>query len=80
MIARAKLDDIDDVFMQEAPWKGDGGSSITADARSVIDPALVRLSKVVPTSGSKFADFVKRLLDELEASHAATAKAGKEVE
>lgn len=73
------IDDVDDIFTQGALWVGNEGSSFTASDRSAIVTALARLSKKVTTSGSEFANLVKDLLDELEASDAATAERGREV-
>lgn len=49
------VDDIDNVFAQEALWQEDGGSFFTADDRSAIVTALARLSKTVSGLGSDFA-------------------------
>lgn len=73
-------DDRDEIFTQEALWDGDGGYSFTAGDCSVIDTALARLSKAVYTLGSDFVNLVKRLVDKLDASEAATAKAKKQVD
>lgn len=56
------------------------GSFFTADNHSVIVTALAWLSKTVPSSGSHFANLVKALVDELDASPAASAETEKEVE
>lgn len=74
------MDDISNIFAQEAFWEGGGGSFFTVDHCLVIAAALTRLSKIVTTLCSEFADLIKGLVDEVMASHAATTKAGKEAE
>lgn len=73
-------DDLDDVFAHEVLWEGDGGSSFTDDDCSFITTALPRLSKRVRASRSDFANLVKHLVDELEASQAATEKTEKDAQ
>lgn len=53
---------------------------MTDDDCSVISTPLACLSKEVPTSGFEFADLARVLVDEVEASHAVTAKGKKEAE
>lgn len=52
----------------------------TAYDRAVIAPALGRLSKTVPTSGSGFADFVQGLGDDIGTSPATNTKSEKAVD
>lgn len=54
-------------------------SSFTTDDCSAIATASARLSKRASTSGLEFVNLVKDLVDELESSRAATAKAKKEI-
>lgn len=70
----------DDSFAQEMLWKMDFGSSSTADNHSVNATDLARVSNAVPNLGSRFTNLVKLSVDDVDASHAATAKAEKEVE
>lgn len=58
-------DDLDDIFVQDALWKGDGGYSFTADDSSVNATSLVRISKTVTTSSFEYTDLVQGLVDEL---------------
>lgn len=53
---------------------------LTANDRSIITTDLRRISKIVFTSVYKFANLVRVLVDQVEASHSAFAKAEKEVE
>lgn len=77
------LDDLDDIFAQEALWKsdcGDEGASFRGDDRSPIATAVAQISKLVSASGSKFADLVQDLAEKVEASRAAAVEAKKKVE
>lgn len=53
---------------------------VTADARSDIATALVRLSKTVIIMGCELSDLLNGLVDELKTSDGATAKAGRQFE
>lgn len=74
------MDDLEDVFEQKVLWKGDSGSSFTADDWSVIAVALARLSKTDPALESSFVNTEKWLVDKLETSPAATVKAERKIE
>lgn len=73
-------DDLDDTFAQKALWEGDGGSSFAADDLSVNTIAFPRRLEAVSISWSELATIIIRLVDEVEASEASTAKAKKNVE
>lgn len=74
------VDDVDDIFAQEVIWVGVALSFFTADDGAFIATALLRLSKTARTSGSDFNSPAKCVLDEVEPSRAALAKAKKEIE
>lgn len=74
------VDDLDDIFVQEALWKTGGGSFFTAGDRPVLATALVWLSNKVQISGSELVDGVHGLANDVKASHAGSSKAKKEVE
>lgn len=73
------VDDFDHFLAQEAIWEGDGASSSTGDECFVIFTAFVLPSKTVPSSGSSFANPVRGLIDELQASQSTSAKIEKEI-
>lgn len=54
------VEDLDEVFVQEALWKEDGGSSFTGDDRPVTTTALTCLSKAAPTSAPDSGKYSKR--------------------
>lgn len=58
------MNDVDDVFGQEALWEGDGGSSFTTDGCLIIDTALARLPKTFLTSRPDCAKLVEGLVEE----------------
>lgn len=62
------VDDLDYVFAQEAHWERDSRSSFTAYDCSVIATDLARILKTVQRSVSGFANLMKGLVNELEAS------------
>lgn len=74
------VDDVNDVFAQNELWEGDDGSFLTADDPFIISWPLARLSKTVPDSGSNFVNVVNGPVYELEASQAANAEVGRDVE
>lgn len=55
-------------------------SSFTADDCAVNTTALVRLSRTALASGSEFTELLQGVVDEAEASRAATAKVERDVE
>lgn len=74
------VDDFDDVFAEKLHWEGDDESLFIAGHLSVTATALAWLSYVAPTSGPYFASLVKGLVDDLEASQAATARAERKAD
>lgn len=70
--------DLDEVFAQEVIRESDDESSSTSNDLSVNATVFARLSKTFPGLGLDSANFIKGLVDELEASKAASAKTGKE--
>lgn len=74
------VDDLDDMFVQGALWKGEDGSFFTAENRSVRDTAFKRLSKTASALGPELADIVNGFGDEVEASQEATAEDEKVTE
>lgn len=74
------VDDLDDIFSQEALWEGDGGTYFTANDCLVVATTLALLPKTLYTSVSEFGNLVRGLVDEVESSWAATAEAAREFE
>lgn len=72
-------EDLENVFAQEVLWEGDRRYPFTDGDCFVIDTASAWLSKTIRSSGSGQLDYVQHLPDEVEASRATTAKAGKQV-
>lgn len=74
------VDDLDDIFGQGVLCNVDYGSSFTSDDYAVSLTALARISRTVPASSFAFDYLFQDLVGEVEASHASTASAEKEIE
>lgn len=79
-VPAAVSDYFDNLFSRKADWETGGDYFSTAVDFSIIFIILEQLSKKVPPSGYEFTNLIQALVDDLETSHAPSAKAETNVE